>query len=684
MDELTDLRAQITRLSGELAGLSSRLAVLEANIEAPSPISGEVPGRAEGAGAGGGASWGAIAATDTPSASGTSPARGEGTSFSWEALIGGQAALWLGSAAIFLAMAFGLAYAWATIPPIVRVAGGFGLAIAFLAASALTRKRSQRWFPDGLAGAGLALSYLDAWTGYATHHLFGNQAAFGLMALTTLAGIWLAVRFDAMVIGVLATLGGFVTPLVIGGESDTPWALFTYIAILDLNVLGAALFKRWPALGWLGFLGTAALAVGWSWGGHHVDPWALAGWYTLFFLEFAAAATVYAARRREDMNQHDVLMLVAAACTYAPATYFTLEATLGAAKAGFPLGLAVACGAIALAARRVAPANRAFHDAAAGLGILFASIALPIQLDADWYAVAWVVEGTLLWALGLRLDSQMLRRWGYLTTGLGALIAMSVIETGGVSATAIFSPHALPMTLSVAAGILMIGLDPRPKHPARVLLACWVPAAVIWLLYATLHPEMLGVSTAAGLGLALYALSLTWGGTVMRGAGFFLAGCAGLWLCEAPIAAEWGGAIAIVMIALLGIYALGHKDAGPQERQFQALIPISVSALGVWNSTRLLWEAGPAGGLGTVLVTGLWLVSGALMLGLGLRFGRQDLRQGALALFALTAGKVLLVDLASLDTPWRILASGGLGAVLIAVSWLYGRLGKEPSSPSAD
>ena len=99
MDEVSELRAEITRLSAELARLSDRLSALE-----PSPLAGEV---AE--------PEGAMLGSEAPSAA---PARGEG-SFNWEALIGGQGALWIGSIAVFLALAFGLAYAWATIPPAV-------------------------------------------------------------------------------------------------------------------------------------------------------------------------------------------------------------------------------------------------------------------------------------------------------------------------------------------------------------------------------------------------------------------------------------------------------------------------------------------------------------------------------------------------------------------------------------
>src|SRR5690606_12968187 len=101
---------------------------------------------------------------ETPGTSTTSRARR--SLGDWETLIGGQWALWIGSLAIFLSVAFFLAYAAAALPPpppIVRVWLGAAAGAAFLATGAWARRRAQAWFGEGLSGAGVAIWYVSIW-----------------------------------------------------------------------------------------------------------------------------------------------------------------------------------------------------------------------------------------------------------------------------------------------------------------------------------------------------------------------------------------------------------------------------------------------------------------------------------------------------------------------------------------
>ena len=50
-------------------------------------------------------------------------------------------------------------------------------------------------------------------------------------------------------------------------------------------------------------------------------------------------------------------------------------------------------------------------------------------------------------------------------------------------------------------------------------------------------------------------------------------------------------------------------------------------------------------------------------------------RIAALCLFGVTVAKVFLFDLGFLESQFRVLSFGGLGAALIGISWLYSRYG---------
>jgi uncharacterized membrane protein len=59
------------------------------------------------------------------------------------------------------------------------------------------------------------------------------------------------------------------------------------------------------------------------------------------------------------------------------------------------------------------------------------------------------------------------------------------------------------------------------------------------------------------------------------------------------------------------------------------------------------------------------------VLGLGFSKDRLALRQGALALFAVTILKVFFWDMENVSTPFRIISFMMLGLMLIGASYLY-------------
>ena len=69
--------------------------------------------------------------------------------------------------------------------------------------------------------------------------------------------------------------------------------------------------------------------------------------------------------------------------------------------------------------------------------------------------------------------------------------------------------------------------------------------------------------------------------------------------------------------------------------------------------------------------SGAWLLLGALLLGIGIRSARREIRLAALGVIALTTFKVFLVDMEALVGLWRVLSFLGLGLALIALGAIY-------------
>jgi hypothetical protein len=77
---------------------------------------------------------------------------------------------------------------------------------------------------------------------------------------------------------------------------------------------------------------------------------------------------------------------------------------------------------------------------------------------------------------------------------------------------------------------------------------------------------------------------------------------------------------------------------------------------------------------GQMLLSFLWALAGVGALILGLRRDRRLLRRGALALLLITAGKVFLYDLSTLDSGYRIGSVIALGLLLLLGAYAYQRL----------
>jgi uncharacterized membrane protein len=88
--------------------------------------------------------------------------------------------------------------------------------------------------------------------------------------------------------------------------------------------------------------------------------------------------------------------------------------------------------------------------------------------------------------------------------------------------------------------------------------------------------------------------------------------------------------------------------------------------LGVEDALRARW-------LGHATVTCAWSALAAATLGVGFARRWPPVRVIALALFGLTAAKVLLVDLARVGQAYRVLSLVVVGALLLITSWLYHR-----------
>jgi uncharacterized membrane protein len=130
------------------------------------------------------------------------------------------------------------------------------------------------------------------------------------------------------------------------------------------------------------------------------------------------------------------------------------------------------------------------------------------------------------------------------------------------------------------------------------------------------------------------------------------------------------GSVGLVLVALGGIAAM-YEDV----REVLAWIG---AGLGVYLASALVVDlAGAQAGHSTqtsqLALSGFWAALGFAAILVGLLRRQRALRLGGLVVLALAVGKVFLVDLAQLESIWRVGSFLALGLLLLAGAFAYQR-----------
>lgn len=364
-------------------------------------------------------------------------------------LFGGNTVLRVGVVLLFLGLAFLLRYATEgmVVPIEVRYAGVAAAAVGLLGLGWWLRLRNSH-YGLMLQGTGIAVLYLTVFAAMRLHPLIDPSAALGLLVAVTVFSAILAITQDALGLACAAALGGFAAPILTSTGSGNHVALFSYFALLNTGILAIAWFKAWRLLNLIGFVGT--FGIGFAWGLRSYTPellWSTEPFLVLFFLMYLAIGLLFARRKLlemrdapEDDSRGALLRWSAAKGDYVDGSMlfgpplvgfglqFALVQHLEFAAAFSALGL----GIIYMGLARILSGGRALllAETCLALGVIFASLAIPLGLDARWTAAAWAVEGAGIFWLGLRQQRPLARAFGLLLQLGSALAFLSELHRG--------------------------------------------------------------------------------------------------------------------------------------------------------------------------------------------------------------------------------------------------------------
>ena len=308
---------------------------------------------------------------------------------------------WIGGLVLFLGAGLLIKYAFekSWLGPGYRVTLGCLAGLCIGAAGLRFIRRQMRALGQGLVGVGLAVLYASLYGAYGLYELLPQTIVFALMTGVTVAGMVVAVSFDALPIAFMAVLGGFITPIMLGSGQDSRDSLFAYLLLLDIGVLGVALFRHWRALDVLAFTGTSLMFGAWYITFHQADTYALAptmAWLTAFYLVFLIEPFAYHLRLRTPIVGERFALAVTNAVGMFGWAYVLLHEQHPHILGTITLGMSAAYLVLGIWMRRMIKEDRRAIFGFASLFIAFLIIAVPIHLDMHAVTIAWAIKAPVL------------------------------------------------------------------------------------------------------------------------------------------------------------------------------------------------------------------------------------------------------------------------------------------------
>jgi uncharacterized membrane protein len=365
-----------------------------------------------------------------------------------------------------------------------------------------------------LQGGGIAVLYLTVFAALKLYQLIEPGFALPIMIVIALAAAVLSVAQNALVLAVIGFTGGFLAPILTSTGGGSHIALFSYYTVLNLGIFTIAWFRAWRVLNLVGFIFTFGIAGTFRALSYQPEDLLSTDFFLLlFFVMYVAISVLFSLRQPPKLKGYVSGSLVFGL----PVATFALHASLvshlefGLAWSALGFGLFYLALAIALYLSRN-PNLRLLAEAFAALGVMFASLAVPLAFDEQTTAAMWAVEGAgLLW-IGTRQDRKLARAFGALLqalAGVGFLIGMDSLQVERALLNSAWIGTVLLAGSGLASGLWLHRTAAQRANYERgidIAAGLW---GIGWWLFGGLNEIDRFISSEYELGVVLGFVALT-------------------------------------------------------------------------------------------------------------------------------------------------------------------------------
>lgn len=342
--------------------------------------------------------------------------------------VGGNILARIGVVVLFFGVAFLLKYtAQRGLFPIELRLLAVGLGAVALLATGLRLQNTRRNYGLVLEGGGIGILYTTLFAAVDRYDSLSPALGLTLMTVLVLVSHVFAVLHNARSLAILATVGGFLAPVLISSGTH-PLFLFSYYGVLNLGIVALARYKSWRELDLLGFIFTFVISALWGYYHYQLSHFVITEAFLILFFMLYVAVPLIQPQPIKANSYVDIILLFAV-----PLAVFGIQGTLvgeqayGLALSAIAMGIVYCLLALVLWRYRENTAGLLI-DTFLALAVAFATLAVPLLVDGRWTGAAWTLEGaTLVW-VGVRQKQSLARLFGLVVqfaAGFAFLIAFS-------------------------------------------------------------------------------------------------------------------------------------------------------------------------------------------------------------------------------------------------------------------
>jgi len=405
----------------------------------------------------------------------------------WAWITGGNTLARVGIIVLFIGVGFLLKYAaeHVTVPIELRVAGVALGGVALLVLGWRLRD-SRTAYAMILQGGGVGVLYITVFSALKLYALLPPGAAFALLFVIAALSSWLAVRQDAIALAAVGVVGGFFAPILTSSGSGNHVVLFSYYALLNAGIFFVAWFKAWRLLNLLGFACTFIIGTLWGVTRYRQNDFATTEpFLILFFLFYVGIAVLYALKRSVEVKHYVDGTIVFGT----PLVAAGLQQALVRQYEFGMAASAVAASALYLVLARFLWSRRRedlrlLVESFLALGVVFATLAVPLAFDARWTSATWALEGAAIVWVGVRQDRLAARVFGLLLQiAAGIAFGMGSMELVGhttANARPVLNSEFIGAALIAAAGLISAWIIDRNAERVRRWESALAPVVFAW------------------------------------------------------------------------------------------------------------------------------------------------------------------------------------------------------------